>query len=83
VTDRERAILLYVARFGASRASDIHMSGSGRPPKFSEIDALVKSGMLHQATQPFISPRSTLRDAEHIYWGLTPDGLAQARGMMK
>lgn len=83
MTDRERAILLYVARFGASRASDIHMAGSGRPPKFSEIMALVKKEMLYQTTQPFLSPRSTLRDGEHIYWGLTFDGLAQARSMMK
>jgi len=83
VNDRERAILLYVARFGASRVSDICLPGNGNPPSKSEIDALVRSGWLYQASQTPISRRSSLRDVDQIYWGLTEYGVMQAKKLMR
>jgi hypothetical protein len=74
MTDRERSILQYVARFGASRASDIYMFSTGGPPNQSEINNLIESGHLEKYAAPAISKRSDRIDEGKVYWSLTCKG---------
>jgi hypothetical protein len=73
VTDRQKYIIQFLWRFGASRAEDIPMRFNGQPPTKSEMAALENAGLVRDRVD---------RDAPgscSVYWELTEAGIKEAR----
>ena len=77
ITDRQRHILQFLWRFGASRTEDIHMMSTGGPPTAKEMESLKDQDLIRQLNR---TPRGRGRDVCcGEYWQVTDKALGVLR----
>lgn len=79
MTDRQKYILQFLWRFGASRAEDIPMRSNGGPPSPAEVQSLYELGLIERLSMQETRRRDLVYHGE-AYWQLTDAGIQHLRG---